>query len=77
MQGITKIHMKKVDKLYIYIYYIKMAVRMIVIMPHMVSWVIKTTIQIRNKINVNIYENQGSNFSDKDISSGKNIYFKK
>ena len=42
-----------------------MAVRMIVIMPHMVSWIMNMTIQIRNKVNVNIYEQiYGSNLSD-------------
>ena len=61
--------------MYIYIYYIKMAVRMIVIMPYMVSWILKMTIQIRGE-NVNIYEQMyGSNFSDEYISSGENIYF--
>ena len=45
-------------------------------MPHMVSWVVKMTIQIRNRINVNIYEQiYGSDFSDEQISSGENIYF--
>ena len=47
-------------------------------MPHMVSWVMKMTIQIRNRINVNIYEQiYGSDFSDEQISSGENIYFQK
>ena len=45
-------------------------------MPRMVSWLLNMTIQIRNKITVNIYERiYGSNFSDEYISSGGNIYF--
>ena len=50
MQDITKNPQKKREKLYIYIYYIKMAVSMIVIMPHMVSWILKMKIQIRKQM---------------------------
>ena len=53
-----------------------MEVRIIVIMPHMVSWILKMKILIRHKINVNIYEQiYGSNFSGEQISSGEKIYF--
>ena len=42
-----------------------MAVRMIVIMPHMVYWILSMAIQIINKTNINIYEQiYGSHFSD-------------
>ena len=54
-----------------------MTVRMIVIMPHVVSWIMKMTIQIRNRINVNIYEEiYGSNLSDEYISSGEKFIYK-
>ena len=50
MEGITKNLQKKKEGNYIYKNYIKMTVRMILIMPHMDYWMLKMTIKTRNKM---------------------------